>query len=51
MKSILLLGLLVPSMLLAQEIKVPLGFRVTEIAKDQGSARHITVSKQGHVYD
>jgi glucose/arabinose dehydrogenase len=50
MKSILLLGLLAPAILFAQEIKVPSGFLVTEIAKNQGSVRHITVSKQGHLY-
>ena len=50
MKRMLLFGMMVPYMLFAQEIKVPVGFSVTEIAKNLGPTRHITVSKQGIVY-
>jgi hypothetical protein len=50
MKKILTLCLLAPSLIFAQEIKVPAGFHVSEIGKDLGSTRHIAVSKQGDVY-
>ena len=50
MKKILTLCLLAPSLIFAQEIKVPAGFHVSEIGKDLGSTRHLAVSKQGDVY-
>ena len=50
MKKILTLCLLAPSLIFAQEIKVPAGFRVSEIGKDLGPTRHLAVSKQGDVY-
>ncbi len=50
MKKILTLCLLAPSLIFAQEIKVPAGFRVSEIGKDLGATRHLAVSKQGDVY-
>jgi glucose/arabinose dehydrogenase len=50
MKIKLLFGMLFPTMLFAQSIQVPTGFSVAEIAKNQGATRHITVSKEGHVY-
>ncbi len=50
MKILWVLGLLLPSLIYAQDIKVPAGFRATEIAKELGATRHITVSKQGHLY-
>lgn len=50
MKQLLTLCLLAPSLLLAQEIKLPNGFSISEIGKNLGATRHITVSKQGHVY-
>ncbi|MEY4646366.1 MAG: hypothetical protein RIQ98_202, partial [Bacteroidota bacterium] len=45
-----MLGMFLPSFAFAQEIKVPAGFQVSEIAKELGATRHLTVSKQGHVY-
>ena len=50
MKKFLILCLLAPSLIFAQEIKVPAGFRVSEIGKDLGATRHLAVSKQGDVY-
>jgi hypothetical protein len=50
MKKILCLCLLAPSLLFAQEIKVPTGFKVDEIGKDLGATRHLAVSKQGVIY-
>jgi glucose/arabinose dehydrogenase len=50
MKQWLTLGLLVPQLIFAQVIKVPTGFTATEIGQNLGPTRHITVSKQGHVY-
>ena len=50
MKKILTLCLLAPSLIFAQEIKVPSGFHVGEIGKNLGATRHIAVSKQGDVY-
>lgn len=50
MKQWLTLGLLAPSLLFAQDIKLPIGFSISEIGKELGATRHITVSSQGHVY-
>jgi glucose/arabinose dehydrogenase len=50
MKKILTLCLLAPSLIFAQEIKVPAGFHVSEIGKELGATRHLAVSKQGDVY-
>mgnify|MGYP000443922315 CR=1 FL=1 len=50
MKKILSLCLLAPSLIFAQEIKVPAGFQETEIAKNVGATRHLAVSKQGDIY-
>lgn len=50
MKQWLTLGLLAPTLLFAQDIKLPTGFSISEIGKDLGATRHITVSNQGHVY-
>jgi glucose/arabinose dehydrogenase len=50
MKQWLTLGLLAPTLLFAQDIKLPTGFSIAEIGKELGATRHITVSKQGHVY-
>lgn len=50
MKQWLTLGLLAPTLLFAQDIKLPIGFSISEIGKDLGATRHITVSNQGHVY-
>ena len=50
MKKIFTLCLLAPSLLFAQDIKLPTGFSISEIGKELGATRHITVSKQGHLY-
>lgn len=50
MKQWLTMGLLAPRLLFAQDIKLPTGFSISEIGKDLGATRHITVSNQGHVY-
>jgi hypothetical protein len=50
MKKIFTLYLLAPTLLFAQDIKLPAGFSISEIGKELGATRHITVSKQGHVY-
>lgn len=50
MKKWITLWLLLPNILFAQEIKLPTGFSIAEIGKNLGATRHLTVSKQGHVY-